>query len=244
MGPDRIGALALHVCADVPTRGLRHQYPPSIVAPDTVRRAGAICRQLGIRVQRRLDRERATADALIEELRRGGAALADDGSLVLTFSGHTERGDGPIETARWCLSGGGVELSTIAGELGRLPARARLLLLSDTCYAAAITRVIDGPQEVVVIGSCADDQTMLERRSSEFMVKLERFALERPRGTLEELRVLLEDDTPDCERPFAWTNVASRWSAEALSVARPLHRWSLPRGDRTTPAGDRSDDAL
>lgn len=39
--------------------------------------------------------------------------LGEHGLLVLTFSGHTARGDGSVETTRWCLFDAGVALSQI-----------------------------------------------------------------------------------------------------------------------------------
>lgn len=222
MRQDRLRALALHVCADVATTGLQRTYPPSVAAPDTIRRAAAIARHLGIIDQRTLAGEQATAAALRGELHRAALTLAPDGLLFLTFSGHTERGEGPIETARWCLVGGGVELGTIAGDLAGFPASTRLVILCDTCYAAAITSTLVGDQGAVVVGSCAEEQTMLERRSSEFMVRLEQLMCSRAQVSLDELRAVLESDTPDCERPFVWTNEEGRWWVEALPGAKPL----------------------
>ena len=214
---DRPSAIAIHVCGDGTTRGLRHQWPPSHTAPDTTERLVRICGQLGIAEQRRLAGDGATADAVRAALRAACATLASDGLLVLTFSGHTERGDGPIETARWCLTGGGLELAEIAGSLTMLPASAQLLVVCDSCYASAIASVLHGPQQTVVLAGCGDDQTMLERVSSEFVVRLEAFACaDGAPGSLDALRVALEADTPDCERPVVWTNAEHRWSAAAL----------------------------
>jgi hypothetical protein len=217
-----ISALALHVCADVPTTGLRRTYPPSVAAPDTICRAMAIARHLGIAYQRTLAGEQVTAAVLRGELGWAALALAPRGLFFLSFSGHTERGEGPIETTRWCLAGGGLDLATIAGDLARLPPGARLIVLCDTCYAAAITSTLVGDQEVIVVGSCAEDQTMLERRSSEFMVRLEQFVRSGAQGSLDELRAVLEADTPDCERPFVWTNVDTELRAGGRRPAARL----------------------
>jgi hypothetical protein len=135
------------------------------------------------------------------------------------FSGHTVRGDGPIETARWCLFDGGLELSQITERLARLPAGANVIIVCDSCYAAAIASCFRGPQQVVLLASCGDDQTMIDRVRSEFVVRLDEFIGERrSQGTLAQLRDVLEDDTPDCERPVVWTNALHRWSAEAFSA--------------------------
>jgi hypothetical protein len=60
---------------------------------------------------------------------------------------------------------------------------------------------------------------MIDRARSEFVVRLDAFVGERRSdGTLAQLRDVLEDDTPDCERPVVWTNVERCWSAEAFPV--------------------------
>lgn len=205
------------MCGDATTRGLHRQWPPSHTAPDTTERAARICRRLGIVDQRTLAGKGATAGALRGAMRFASGKLASEGLLVLTFSGHTERGDGPIETARWCLVGGGLELEKIADELAMLPARAQVIVVCDSCYGSAIASVLRGPQQTVVLAGCGDDQTMLERVSSELMVRLEAFVCaDGAQGSLDALRIALEDDTPDCERPVVWTNTEERWSAAAF----------------------------
>jgi hypothetical protein len=170
-----------------------------------------ICRELGIVEQHVLTGERATARALLETLRAVGCVVAGGGLIVVTFAGHTERGDGPIETARWCTADGGVELSQIAQHLAQLPPAARVLLICDTCYAAAIAEVLIGVQPVVVVASCSAKQTMIDRLTSELVVRLEEFVcVHGRRGSLAALRAMLDADTPDCERPVVWSNVGSR----------------------------------
>lgn len=133
--------------------------------------------------------------------------------LVLTYSGHTARGDGPIGTARWCLFDAGVELSEIAVRLARLPPEARLIIICDSCYAAAIAATLVGAQPAIVLAACGEDQTTVDRLRSEFVVRLEEFVdARRGDGSLAELRDLLAADTPDCERPVVWTNREDRWS--------------------------------
>jgi len=201
--------------------GIHNRWPPSLTSRDTARRAERICAQAGIAEQRTLAGEQATADAVLEALRDAGAVLADGGVLVLTFSGHTERGNGPIGTARWCLVQGGLELSRIAHHLALLPRSASVVVISDTCYAAAIIRALVGTQAVIVVAGCGEEETMVIRARSEFVVRLEDFVCStRASGSLEQLRELLEADTPDCERPVVWTNAAHRWSAPALAVPR------------------------
>ena len=216
-----ISALAIHVSADIASAGPDRRWPPLHAMQDTAQRMMRICSELGIADQRTLAGEHATVAALLYALGDAGAALADDGLIVLTFSGHTVRGDGPIETARWCLFDAGIELSQVAGELARLPPNARAIVICDSCYASAIASVLIGPQEVVVLASCGEDQTMVDRVRSELMVRLEEFVVsQRARGSLAQLRELLEHDTPDCERPVVWTNAAPRWSR---TLTGPLH---------------------
>lgn len=208
MPAGHVARIAIHVCADVATRGIRRCWPPPFAAPDTLERIMRVCQQLGIAEQHVLAGEQATAAALQEALRAASTVMAGDGGLVmLSFSGHTERGDGPIETACWCLVGGGVELAQIAQLVAQLPLTTRVLLICDTCYAAAITEVLVGAQPVVVVASCSAEQTMVDRLRSEFVVRLEEFVrVEGRRGSLAMLRAALEADTPDCERPVVWSN--------------------------------------
>ena len=215
----RTDAIAIHVCADAETTGLQRRWPPPAAARDTAQRAQRICEHAGVTEQRTLAGEQATAEALRKALGHAAAALSEDGLLVVTFSGHTERGDGPIDTARWCLVGGSLPLSQIADDLAGLPPTARLVIIADTCYGAAITRCLRGTQPAIVIAGCGEDQTMIVRRHSEFVVRLEDFVCSErppasPLGSINALRAVLEADTPDCERPVVWTNAAERWPSE------------------------------
>ena len=213
-------ALAIHVCADAETTGLRRPWPPVIAARDTLQRTQRICEHSGVVEQRTLAGDQATAEALRDALGHAAAVLINGGLLVLTFSGHTERGDGPIETARWCLVGGSLTLAQIADQLVQLPPAARLVIIADTCYAAAIAQCLRGPQLAIVVASCSEDQTMISRARSEFVVQLEDLVCSDPSRTIDELRAALEADTPDCERPVVWTNAAARWPSERIAVSR------------------------
>jgi len=210
-------ALAIHICADLASAGPDRWWPAMVASEDTVRRAAKLCRHVGIVEQRSLAGEGASRAGLLAVLRDASAALADDGLLVLTFAGHTERGDRPIEAAQWCLFDGGLELSQIAAELARFPARARLVIIVDSCYAAAIARVLAGPQPALVLACCGEDQTTIDRASSELMVRLEDFICAGEQGSVDALRRRLEDDTPDSERPEVWTNTDAWWSATAIA---------------------------
>jgi hypothetical protein len=214
-----VNALAIHICADVASAGPDRRWPPSMAAADTVQRTARICAHAGIVEQHTLAGEQATMAAVRAALQQASERLAPDGVLVMTFSGHTVRGDGPIGTARWCLFDGGLELSEIARHLAVLHESCRIVLICDTCYAAAIAQVLVGAQQVLVLASCSDEQTMIDRRASEFVVRLEAFlCATRDHGSVDELRARLEDDTPDCERPAVWTNTAAWWSARPLEI--------------------------
>jgi hypothetical protein len=218
MGAD-LAALAIQVCADDAIAGADRRWPRMHAAEDTAERFERIGRVLGIGDQRMLAGEHATIAAVLDALDRAAADLAPHGLLAVMFSGHTVRGEGPIETARWCLFDGGLEMSQIADRLARLPGTARVLVVCDSCYAAAIASCLIGPQQVVLLASCGDDQTMIDRARSEFVVRLDAFVGERRSdGTLAQLRDVLADDTPDCERPVVWTNAPRCWSAEAFPV--------------------------
>jgi hypothetical protein len=229
---EKRSTLAIHICSSTVTMGIRKCWQPSVASWDTTMRAVRICERLGIVEQQVLAGETATADSLLRGLLHARESISEDGLIVLTYSGHTERGDGPIETACWCLVDRAVQLSDIAHHLALLPGGVRLLIICDSCYGAAITRALVGTQQVVVIAGCAEDQTMVERRRSEFMVQLEKFVWSgADPSSLEELRAQLEADTPDCERPVVWSNAehlrrlgAPEWTACEEPHTRSTHR--------------------
>src|ERR1043165_8725402 len=101
MPPDRRSSLAIHVCGDAVTTGLRRRWPASRTPRDTTQRAIRICHQLGIANQHTLTGSRATAASLIDALLHACTALTSDGLFVLSFSGRAERGKGPIGSTRW-----------------------------------------------------------------------------------------------------------------------------------------------
>ena len=57
------------------------------------------------------------------------------------------------------------------------------------------------------------------------LVRLEDLVCSDASRSIDELRVALEADTPDCERPVVWTNAADRWPSERVAVPpRPDER--------------------
>jgi hypothetical protein len=212
-------ALAIHVEADVASSGAERRWPVTASARDTARRMARICERVGVAEQRTLIGSDATIAALLDALAWARGALSSSGFLVLTFSGHTRRGDGPVTTARWCLFDGEMELSRVSTSLADRPDEVRLVVICDSCYAASIARTLAGPQGAVVLASCGEDQTMVERASSQFAVSLEELVGAAGAGpSLEELRIGLEHDTPDSERPTVWTNDPTWWSRPAIPL--------------------------
>lgn len=207
-------AIAIHVGADRARDDDGRWWPPGLGIRDAIDRASRIADTLGVTTQHTLTGPGATVDALREALRAAAIALAPAATLVLSFSGHTHRGDGPLAAARWQLFDGGVALSSVARMLAALPVDVRLLLLCDSCYGAALSAVLHGPQPAIVVAACGATQTMVDRRSSEFLVRMQSL-LHGGDPTPEQLERRLVDDTPDCERPCVWTNRA-RWRAASL----------------------------
>jgi hypothetical protein len=206
-----LAALAIHVGADQARRDAVRWWPRTSAARDTVRRLARVCRVFDIDAQVILYDEAATTEAFTAALGHASRAITADGVLVLTFSGHTERGDGPFGSARWCLFDAGLELSWIADSLASLPPAVRIVIVCDSCYGAAIARTLTGPQPAVVVASCGDDQTMVSRASSEFVVKMEALVSSSEGDvTLDELSDVIAADTPDCERPRVWISAEAR----------------------------------
>ncbi|HEX4418759.1 MAG TPA: hypothetical protein VH165_12700 [Kofleriaceae bacterium] len=222
-------AIAIHVCADVLATEPYCRWTALVASRDTVQTTEKLCRIAGIADQHLLIGGHATRAALAARLHAAAHALHDDGLLVLTFSGHTERGAGPIEATRWCLHDGPIGLAELAAQLARLPRTARVVVIADTCYAAAIKHVALGPQPLLLIGGCQEEQTTLERARSEIIVRLERLlcagdALGGPGPSVRAIKAALEDDTPDAERPCVWTSSEPWWSAQVFELRSPEQR--------------------
>ena len=213
-----VSAIAIHICADVLTTEPYRRWSTLVASRDTVQTIEAMSRDAGIAEHVRLTGEQATCEALRAALDAATTGLDDDGLLVLTFSGHTERGDGPIEATRWCLADGPIGVAEVAARLAQLPSRARIVAIVDSCYAAAIKHVPLGPQAFALIGGCQEEQTMLERARSELVVRLEQLHATSRRPSLQTVKALLEDDTPDAERPCVWTTWPGWWNRQIFNV--------------------------
>lgn len=205
-GPHR--ALAIHIGADVLTTEPHCHWPAPVAARDTIARAARMCERAGVDEQYTLAGAAATCDNVLDALQAAALILASDGLLVLTFSGHTERGDGALGDAHWCFADGTLAVAELARELARLPHHARVIVIADTGAATAIRHAPLGPQAFLLIAGCDDDQTMSERLPSEFVYRLEALLLRCPDPSLADVRAALAADTPDSERPVVWTNAA------------------------------------
>jgi hypothetical protein len=231
MSAPGIAAFAVHIGADIAAAGPGAYWPLTPLSRDTARRITRLCWRAGITAQRTLTGPRATIAAVqaaiaeaVASLGQAAAKRAGASRFVISFSGHCVRGDGPVGSTRWCLHDGGLQLADLADQLAQLPVDTQLVIICDSCHASAVADVLHGPQPAIVLASCGEDQTMLERERSEFAVRLERgFRGARPPQTLDELRELLADDTPDCERPVVWTN-QQPGSTRALLPAAALRR--------------------
>jgi hypothetical protein len=131
---------------------------------------------------------------------------------VLTFSGHSERPVPGEHDGGWCLHDAALRHVETAALLAAAPASARIVVIADTCYAAACATVFTGvPATTVVLAACAENQATLNYQHSAFVHKLER--LTHPGGRLNPdcrsyawLRRELRQDTPDVERPDVRAN--------------------------------------
>ena len=147
---------------------------------------------------------------------------------MLTFSGHSERPVPGAHDGGWCLHDAALRHAETAALLAAAPASARIVIIADTCYAAACAAAFAGvPATTVVLAACAENQATLNYQHSEFVHKLERLTY--PGGkpnpdcaSYAWLRRELRQDTPDVERPDI------RASRPAAMRQRPLR--PAPRG--------------
>jgi hypothetical protein len=172
-----------------------------------------LTRAAGIQEQQCLLGAHATRAAVAETLERGATALHPDGLLVVTFFGHSVR---QRSQTRWCFQDGELPLSTIATCLAQVPASARLIVVADTCYGAALRRYAALAATLVVVAACGADQHTLNCPTSAFIAHLEQLTY--PDGiqnaactTYRWLHERLQHETPDVERPEVWTNREAAW---------------------------------
>jgi len=181
-----------------------------------------ICAGAGIPAQRRLLGSAATRDRVRAAITGAAAAIDPHGLLVLTFAGHSERGEAGVQ---WCLYDGGLPLHEVADMLTGVPASARIVVVNDTCYAAALATLVQPSLALVLLAACGADQLTLARPTSDFVVRLEQLVY--PAGirnpsctTYTWLDQELRRDTPDAERPGVWTHHTDAWRHRPFALSR------------------------
>jgi hypothetical protein len=216
----RVHARAIHIGADELAWSGHAHLCRLYSCRDTLARMTRLAYLAGVREQHWLAGTQATCAAVMEALEHGVTALAPDGLLVVTFSGHTEWNH---DQAFWCLHDGELQLGEMAACLARAAASTRIVVVADTCNGAALRRYADLAATLVLIAACGDDQFTMNRLASEFIVRLEQLTY--PGGirnaactTYRWLHEHLRYDTPDTERPEVWTNREAAWQHRPLAL--------------------------
>jgi hypothetical protein len=223
--------LAIHIGADILTDPAHARWAPQLSCVDTIERASRLAVAAGITQQQALTGTRATREQVRHALRSAAAQMGHGGQLLLTFTGHSDSGAtdscGPGDVS-WCLHDGTLRLAEVADALNTLPPASRVVVISDTCYAAALSR-FPISATLALIAACEAHQQILARPATTFVARLEQLVL--PRGqrnphctSYSWLDRRLRQDTPDVERPCVWASKASIWAE------RPFHPWSLAAG--------------
>jgi len=205
-------SVAVHIGAD----DLRHPRHAAWARPlscrDTVERLARLCQAAGIRTQQAMLGSDATTGRARAAIEGSAAAVGPGGLLVLTFSGHSERPVPGEHDGGWCLHDAAQRHVETAALLAAAPASARIVVIADTCYAAACAAVFTGvPATTVVLAACAENQATLNYQHSEFVKRLERLTYPGGRANPDcrsyaWLRRELRTDTPDVERPDVRAN--------------------------------------
>lgn len=203
---------AVHIGAD-DLRHPRHaRWARPLSCRDTVGRLSRLCQAAGVRAQQTLLGPDATTGRVRAAIEGSAAGTGPGGLLVLTFSGHSERPVPGEHDGGWCLHDQALRHAETAGLLAAAPASARIVVIADTCYAAACSAAfIAMPATTVVLAACAENQATLNYQHSEFVKKLERLSYPggRPNPDCRSyawLRRELRQDTPDVERPDVHAN--------------------------------------
>lgn len=211
--------LAVHIGADVLASPRHRDWPSTRSARDTVARMTRLCAAVGIPRQEQLLGTEATRDRVRGAITRAAAGLSPGGLLVLTFSGHSDRGEpdnhGQRDTG-WCLHDDTLAFGELADALSVAAPSARVIVVAATCYAAALAQHPRWPTTLVLLAACDDYQTILSGPTCSFIIRLERLVCPRgqsnPRCTnYTWLEAELQKDTPDAERPQVWTTHAAAW---------------------------------
>jgi Caspase domain len=203
---------AVHIGAD-DLRNPRHAaWARPLSCRETVERLTRLCQAAGVRAQQALLGPDATTGRARAAIAGAAAGIGPGGLLVLTFSGHSERPVPGEHDGGWCLHDAALRHVETATLLAAAPASARIVVIADTCYAAACAATFTGvPATTVVLAACAENQATLNYQHSAFIRKLERLTYPGGRRNLDcrsyaWLRRELRQDTPDVERPDVRAN--------------------------------------
>lgn len=165
--------VAIHIGANVLTAE-HHQHLPAIRGcHDSIARLTRIGRATGIEEYLVLIGPSASRARLAGALDAAAARLDDDGALVVTYTGHSLRGDGPAAATRWCLADGDLAIVELGAMLRCLPTSARVVVVVDSCHAAALARLAPFRQTVIVLAACGEDQWTMNRGRSEFVQRFD-----------------------------------------------------------------------
>jgi hypothetical protein len=213
----------VHIGADVLQHPRHACWARPLSCRDTVERLSRLCQAAGIQAQQALLGPDATAGRARAAIAGSAASTGPGGLLVVTFSGHSERPVPGGHGGGWCLHDQALRHAETAGLLSAAPASAHIVIIADTCYAAACAAALAGlPATTVVLAACAENQAVLNYQQSAFVKALERLTY--PGGRPNQdcvsyawLRQQLRRDTPDVERPDV------RASRPAAMRQRPFH---------------------
>jgi hypothetical protein len=225
--PAETSGRAIHIGADTLTDP-RHAHLAALRScRDTVTRFSRLAAASGITEQRVLAGVCATRARVRAALQRAATELDPRAQLLLTFTGHTDpddhRADGSRDVA-WCLYDGALRLAEVAALLAAVPPTARIIVVSDTCYAAALSRY-SIRATVILVAACGASQQILARPATGFAARLEQLVMpggrRNPQCTSYAwLDTQLGLDSPDVERPCVWTNATAARAERPFAPAR------------------------
>jgi len=179
-----------------------HVQLDRVTGTSTADRLSRLCQAAGVRAQQALLGPHATTGRVRAAIASSAAGTGPGGLLVVTFSGHSERPVPGEHDGGWCLHDAALRHVETAALLAAAPASARIVVIADTCYAAACAAVFTGvTATTVVLAACAENQATLNYQHSAFIRKLERLTFPDGRrnpdcGSYAWLRRELRKDTP------------------------------------------------
>jgi hypothetical protein len=219
-------ASAVHIGADMLADPRRAHWARLRSCRGTVERLTRVCHAAGVGSQHALLGADASVDRVREVVAESAGRTGPGGLFVLTFSGHSERPVPGGHGGGWCLRDGVLQHTETAALLAAAPPAAHLVVVADTCHAAAFSRALAAvPAATVLLAACAENQATLDYPVSMFVAELERLTF--PGGTANPecvsyawLRRELRRDTPDVERPDVRANRAGALRRRPFRIAR------------------------